>query len=41
MESHMRDRINAIFDVVELLLARLTLLALLIFGAFTLIKGHI
>ena len=41
MESLMRDYINAIFDVLDLLVVRLTLLALLIFGAYTLIKGHL
>ena len=39
--EHMRDSINAIFDLLELLVVRLTLLALLIFGAYTLIKGHL
>jgi len=40
MESHMRDYINVIFDVLDLLVVRLTLLALQIFGAYTLIKGQ-
>jgi hypothetical protein len=44
----MRDSINAVFDLLELVVARLdhltvqlTLLALLIVGAYTLIKGHL
>jgi len=48
MESHMRDRINAIFDLLELLvvrldhlIVRLALLALVILGAYALIKGHL
>jgi hypothetical protein len=46
MESHMRDRINATFDLLDLLVVRLTLFALLIVGADTLIadtliKGHL
>jgi hypothetical protein len=40
-ESHMRDRINAVFDLLELLVVRLALLGLMILGAYTLIKGHL
>lgn len=40
MESSVRDRINRIFDLLELLVVRLTLLILLIVGAYTLIRGH-
>jgi hypothetical protein len=42
MESHMssRDRINDIFDVLSLFVVRLTLLALEIIGAYTLIGGR-
>jgi hypothetical protein len=46
MESYMpnppwRDRINDSFDLLGLLVVRLTLLALEIIGAYTLIRGHL
>jgi hypothetical protein len=37
----MRDRINELFDILDLLVVRLTLLVLLAVGAYTLIKGHL
>jgi hypothetical protein len=37
----MRERINAFFDILELLVVRLTLLTLLALGAYTLIRGHL
>jgi hypothetical protein len=37
----MRDRINHLFDILDLLVVRLTLLALLVIGAYTLIAGHV
>jgi hypothetical protein len=42
MESSMptRDRINEIFDALDLVVVRLTLLALLVIGAYTVIRGH-
>jgi hypothetical protein len=40
MESTMRERINAFFDILELLVVRLTLLILLVLGAYALIRGH-
>lgn len=33
--------INRTFDVIELLVIRLTLLALVILGAYELVKGHL
>lgn len=39
-EKLMRDRMNAIFDILDLLVVRLTLLILLVVGAYTLIRGH-
>ena len=36
----MRDRINEFFDLLDLLVVRLTLLILLVVGAYTVIKGH-
>jgi hypothetical protein len=36
----MRERINGFFDILELLVVRLTLLILLVLGACTLIRGH-
>ena len=36
----MRERINTFFDILELLVVRLTLLILLVLGAYTLIRGH-
>jgi hypothetical protein len=33
--------INAFFDILELLVVRLTLLILLVLGAYTLIRGHL
>lgn len=48
MENHMRERINSIretadafFDLLEFLIIRIALLALLIVGAYALIKGHL
>jgi hypothetical protein len=35
----MRELINAFFDILELLVVRLTLLILLVLGAYTLIRG--
>jgi hypothetical protein len=40
-ENQLRDRINNFFDVLELIVVRLTLLALAIIGAYYLIHGHI
>jgi hypothetical protein len=37
----MRDRINTVFDVLDLLVVRLVLLILLIIGAYALISGHL
>jgi hypothetical protein len=34
-------RINMFFDIVELLVVRLTVLTLLALGAYTLIQGHL
>lgn len=36
-----RDRINHLFDILELLVVRLTLLALLAVGAWTVVRGHL
>ena len=36
----MRDRINHFFDVLDLLVVRLLLLALLVIGAYTVLRGH-
>jgi len=41
MESRMRDRINLVFDILDLLVVRVTLLILLIVGAYALVKGHL
>ena len=38
--ASMRERINNFFDLLELLVVRLTLLILLVLGAYTLIRGH-
>ena len=35
----MRELINTFFDILELLVVRLTLLILLVLGAYTLIRG--
>jgi hypothetical protein len=37
----MRERINTFFDILDLLVVRLTLLILLVLGAYTLIRGHL
>jgi len=37
----MRDRINALFDLLDLLVVRILLLILLLIGAYTLIRGHL
>ena len=37
----MRELINTFFDILELLVVRLTLLILLVLGAYTLIRGHL
>jgi hypothetical protein len=37
----MRERINTFFDILDLLVVRLTLLILLALGAYTLIRGHL
>jgi len=37
--SPMRDRIDAVFDVLELVVVRLLLLMLLVVGAYTLVRG--
>jgi hypothetical protein len=37
----MRERVNAFFDLLELVIVRLTLLILLILGAYSLIRGHL
>jgi hypothetical protein len=37
----MRNRINDFFDTLDLLVVRLTLFALLVVGAYTLIKGRV
>jgi hypothetical protein len=39
IEGTMRELINAFFDILELLVVRLTLLILLVLGAYTLIRG--
>ena len=36
----MCDRINRFFDILDLVVVRLLLLALLLVGAYTVIKGH-
>jgi hypothetical protein len=36
----MRDRINALFDILDLIVVRILLLGLLVIGAYTLISGH-
>jgi hypothetical protein len=36
----MRDRINALFDILDLVVVRILLLILLVIGAYTLIRGH-
>jgi hypothetical protein len=41
MESSVRDRINAFFDLLELIIVRATLLILLALGAYGLIRGHL
>lgn len=37
----MRDRINTLFDILDLIVVRILLLVLLVIGACTLIHGHI
>ena len=41
MESLMRERVNALFDLLDLVVIRLTLLILLVLGAYSLIRGHV
>ena len=36
----MRDRINEFFDILDLLVVRLILLALLIIGAYSIMHSH-
>jgi hypothetical protein len=40
-EGRMRERINAAFDILELLIVRLVLLVLLTLGAWALIRGKL
>ena len=37
----MRDRINTLFDIVDLIVVRILRLVLLVIGAYTLIRRHI
>jgi hypothetical protein len=37
----MRDRINAVFDILDLLVVRLLLLFLLVVGAIVVIRGRL
>ena len=41
MESLVRERLNAVFDLLELVIVRTTLLILLALGAYSLIRGHL